>query len=149
MATMLRVSEAAALALHAAVLLAVNEGRTVSTAEIAEVFNASDAHLSKVLQRLHKVGLVASTRGPKGGFRLARPPEEITLLDVYEAIEGELADAGCLFTPPACDGSACILGDLLVKVNLQVREYMTATRLSDLSPLFSCMKLGCARCDGK
>ena len=149
MATMLRVSEAAALALHAAVLLAVNEGRTVSTAEIAEVFNASDAHLSKVLQRLHKVGLVDSTRGPRGGFRLARPAGEITLLDVYEAIEGELADAGCLFTPPACDGAQCILGDLLVKVNLKVREYMTATRLDDLAARFGCMKLGCAGRDAK
>lgn len=149
MATMLRVSDAAALALHAAVLLAVNEGQTVSTAEIAEVFNASDAHLSKVLQRLHKVGLVASTRGPKGGFRLARPAEEITLLDVYEAIEGELNDASCLFSTPVCDGTTCILGDLLVNVNTQVRAHMTGSRLSDLAPHFSCMKLGCARCNGK
>ncbi len=143
MPTMLRVSEAAALALHAMVFLAVNKDRIVSTGEIADAFEASDAHLSKVLQRLQKAGLVSSTRGPKGGFRIARPAEEITLLDVYEIIEGELVDAGCLFTPAACDGKTCILGDLLGTVNSQVRDYMAGTRLSDLTGPFASMRLGC------
>jgi Rrf2 family protein len=142
---MLRVSEAAALALHAAVFLAVNEDRVIPTAEIAEMFKASDAHLSKVLQRLHKAGLVSSTRGPKGGFQIARPADEITLLQVYETIEGKLSDTECLFDAPVCDGEQCILGDLLKKVNSQVREYMANTRLGELAEAFEFMKIDCQR----
>ena len=126
---MLKVSEAASLALHTAVFLAGRPEEVVTTGEVASALDVSENHLSKVLQRLAKAGLMRSTRGPRGGFMLSRSPDDLTLLEVYEAIEGPLGTTNCLFGRPACDGE-CILGDLLTDVNAQIREYLTRTKLS-------------------
>ena len=97
MRTSLRVSEATSLALHAMALLTGDGSRPLSCHEMAEALQVSEAHLSKVLQRLGKQGFVSSLRGPKGGFRLARDPEDVSLLEIYEAIEGPVQFSNCLF----------------------------------------------------
>ena len=109
MPNILRISEAASLALHSTVLLAANPGKLISTRDIASMLHVSEAHLSKVLQRLARAGLVRAIRGPKGGFRLVKPANETTLLEVYESIEGTLTPGKCLFESPICEGDACIL----------------------------------------
>jgi len=136
MANAFRVSEACTLALHTMVLLARNKEASHTTREIAETFHASEATLSKVLQRLHKAGLVRSVRGPKGGFRLARPADEVRLLDVYETIEGSLTLSRCLFETPMCGADECIMGDLIERMNAEVRDYLARTRLADLDGVF-------------
>ena len=133
----MRISDAASLALHAAVLLAARPAETVSTREMAEVLPVSEAHLAKVMQRLAKAGLVQSTRGPGGGFRLGRSAESITLLEVYEAVEGRLESSECLLSSRVCEPGQCILGGLLEDVNRRVREYLSATRLSQLTEAFA------------
>ncbi|MHC5037256.1 MAG: RrF2 family transcriptional regulator [Planctomycetota bacterium] len=135
MAQILKVSDAASLALHTMTLLAVEPNRLRSTKEIAYRLQISEAHLAKVLQRLSKAGLVHSVRGPKGGFRLEKPADAVTLLDVYESMEGTLISEDCLFGDAVCTGQ-CILGDLMGTLNNQVRKYMAGTRLSDLSGVF-------------
>ena len=132
MPTILNVSEAASLAMHAAVLLAVTPDSPLPTRQIASALQASPAHLSKVLQRMGRAGLVESRPGPKGGFRLARSAGSITLLQLYECIEGPLAPNECLFATPVCRRHACILGELLGSVNSQVSQYLARTALSDL-----------------
>ena len=129
---LLRFSEAVSIALHAMVLLAGRAQERISTAQIASVLDVSEAHLSKVLQRLAKAGLTQSVRGPKGGFLIGAPAEAITLLAVYEAIEGTLEPSHCLFARPVCRGG-CILGGLVASINTQVRDYLAQTRLSDLA----------------
>lgn len=109
MANLIRMSEATALGLHTMAVVA-RRSEATSTAQIATELRASEAHLSKVLQRLVRVGLLSSRRGPSGGYALAKPPTEITLLDVYEALEGPLRRDGCLFTRPVCRRAHCILG---------------------------------------
>ena len=136
LSNLLRISEAASLGLHAMVLLAANSHDEISTRRIASDLQVSEAHLSKVLQRLGKVGLVNSTRGPKGGFALARKAEDITLLDVYEAIDGPLVTNSCLLGTQICGGERCILGDLLETIDNQVREYLTTTRLPELTSIY-------------
>ena len=136
MSNLLKISEAASLALHTMVYLAANDRRLATTHEIGEVLGVSEAHLAKVLQRLAKVGLVDSTRGPRGGFCLGRAGDDISLLEVYEAIEGPLADTVCLLGQPICSGEKCILGGLLETVNRQAREYLGATALSDLTDVY-------------
>jgi len=133
MAGVINVSEAASLALHTVAILASEPGRIFSTREIASSLRVSEAHLAKVMQRLGKVGLVKSVRGPKGGFVLGRKPEEITLLDVYELIDGPLGNSNCLFGTPVCGNRKCIMGNLLTSVNRQVREYFSNTRLSQIA----------------
>jgi Rrf2 family protein len=140
MASMLKISEAASLALHSTVLLAANPDELISTREIAATLHVSEAHLSKVLQRLARAGIVRAIRGPKGGFRLVRPARETTLLDVYESIEGTLIPSKCLFESPICQGDACILGGLLETVDRQVRDYLSKTKLDDLTSIYRSVK---------
>lgn len=132
---LLKISEAASLALHTMGLLASRPGEQVSTRELAARLKVSEAHLAKVMQRLGRAGLVRSQRGPKGGFALQRNPEDITLLEVYEATEGPLQERRCLLGNPMCSGN-CILGGLLERVGDEVRDYFSQTRLSDLKDTF-------------
>jgi Rrf2 family protein len=140
MANILKISEAASLALHSTVLLAANPDKLISTREIAAMLHVSEAHLSKVLQRLTRTGIVRAIRGPRGGFRLVKPANETTLLDVYESIEGTLTPSKCLFESPICEGDACILGGLLETVDRQFRDYLTETKLDDLTSIYRSAK---------
>ena len=128
----LKISEAASLALHAMVLLSGQAGRTMSTPEIARRLRVSGHHLSKVLQRLGRAGLVASRRGPKGGFSLAKAGAEITLLDIYQAVEGPAEEQGCLLGRPACQGG-CALGGLRHLLGAEVVGQLARTSLGDLA----------------
>ncbi len=137
MANVLRISEAASLALHTMVLLARKPEERLSTKEIAGVLKVSEAHLSKVLQRLGRVGLVNATRGPNGGFMVEKDPNGVTLLEVYEAIEGPLNSSNCLLGTPICDGGEkCILGNLLEDINKEVKEYLSGTTISELTDVY-------------
>ena len=136
MSHILKISEAASLALHAVVFLAAKPGRLVPTKEIASTLHLSEAHLSKVLQRLARAGLVRSIRGPKGGFTLGKPCDRISLLDVYEAIEGPFVSSNCLLDSPVCGGEQCILGGLLETANKLVEEYLAGTKLSELNHVY-------------
>jgi Rrf2 family protein len=140
MTNILKISEAASLALHSTVLLAANPDKLISTREIAAMLHVSEAHLSKVLQRLTRTGIVRAIRGPRGGFRLVKPANETTLLDVYESIEGTLTPSKCLFESPICEGDACILGGLLETVDRQFRDYLTETKLDDLTSIYRSAK---------
>jgi len=130
---MLRLSEAASLALHTMALLAGAPEKKVSAREIASALNASEAHLAKVLQRLARFGLVRSVRGPKGGFTLAKSSATISLLDIYESVEGPLEDKYCLRFPKGCSGDGCIFGHLLIDLSKHIRQYLSQTRLTDVA----------------
>ena len=82
-------------------------------------------------------GLVSSARGPKGGFVLKRSAWEISLLEVFEAIEGRLEETReCLLGQPICHGGRCIFGNLLKQVDQQARKYFSRNMLSDLVSVF-------------
>lgn len=130
MATILKISEAAVIAIHAAALLTKNQNSPVTTWEAAKTLEVSAAHLSKVFQRMAKTGLVKPVRGPGGGFILNKPPREIRLADILESIEGPVRLSNCLMGTPKC-ASRCILGGLLDSVNKQVAEKLE-TRLSEI-----------------
>ncbi len=133
MADILKISDATALALHAMVHLTVNSDRQSTTAEIAEVFEASRHHLAKVHQRLVKAGLVFSHRGPTGGFKLAKDPAGITLLEIYEVMEGPMECRPCLFGKEACPRNDCALSGLLPGLVRQARDYFERTTLAQLA----------------
>lgn len=137
MSTSLRISDAAVLGLHTAVLLAANPGRPLSTSAVSAELQVSEAHLSKVLQRLAKAGLVGSVRGPKGGYILRRPGEEIALLEVFEALEGPFPTGECLLPSRICgNGANCILGSLIHTINTQMREYLGETTLAAMTRVY-------------
>ncbi|MDX9979736.1 MAG: Rrf2 family transcriptional regulator [Lentisphaeria bacterium] len=116
MSSLLGISEAASIGWHAMILLTAAGDNLLSNAEIADSLQVSGAHLSKVLQRLTRAGLIETERGPRGGFRLGRPATAITILEIYEAIEGPLQERRCLLRKPICNGKCCIIGDLLREI---------------------------------
>lgn len=129
MSSVICTSEAATLALHATGILAGHEG-PVSAHTMAETLGASEATLSKVMQRLVRTGIVTSKRGPHGGFELAKSPEDITLLDVYESVEGAIDVTSCLLGAPVCEKRRCPLGGLFERVSREVVEKLSATTLA-------------------
>ena len=139
MTNMLKISEAASLALHTTVMLAADPDNLYSTNKLASALHASKAHLSKVLQRLEKSDIVKSTRGPNGGFKLTKSGNDITLLEVYEAIDGKLSPSNCLLNECICNGD-CIMGKLLGDLNNQVRDYLIKTKLSMLTNVYKSKK---------
>ena len=133
MSSFFKISEAGSIALHAMVMLSHNPGHLVRIKEIADSFSFSEAHLAKVLGRLVKSGLIDATRGPAGGYKLALAPEDISVVDIYEAIEGKLQQNKCMFNISVCDGSICSLGGYFTKVAGQVEDTLSKTKLSDIS----------------
>jgi Rrf2 family transcriptional regulator, nitric oxide-sensitive transcriptional repressor len=136
MSNAMKISEATSLALHTMVYLAGKPEETVSVNEIAKVLGISEAHLSKVLQRLSKTGLVESNRGPKGGFRLVKNPEEITLIEIYEVIEGPLQHSDCLYSTKICNNEECIFHGLLGTIGKMFKDYLTNTKLSEVTQTY-------------
>lgn len=127
----LNISEGSVIGLHAAVHLSKGNGEPITTKEASEAMKVSAAHLSKILQRLARSGIVRAVRGPKGGYLLSRPLSEIRLLDVFEAIEGPMKLSRCLLSQPRCGVDNCMLGDMLAQINKQVVEHFEK-RLSEL-----------------
>jgi Rrf2 family nitric oxide-sensitive transcriptional repressor len=127
---MLRISEAARLGLHAAALIARSD-RRVSVRELAERLHVSRSHLAKVMQRLVSAGLLDSERGARGGFRLAKQADHVMLLEVWEALDGEVSGAECLFDKPVCTSGRCAVGGLVGSVIREVRDRLGSISLAD------------------
>ena len=91
--------------LRALMRLAGEPDRSFSTNEIATEFNISRNHLTKVVRDLSEAGFVTTQRGVGGGFRLARPPQSITIGQVVRTLEERHALVECF----RHDGGACVL----------------------------------------
>ena len=130
MSVAIKISEAAVIGIHAMIYMAQRPDRKISTKEIADFHQVSDNHLSKVLQRLVRSGYVTSVRGPGGGFQLAKEPDDITMVNIYELFDGPLKLNECLFDRPVCVAGGCLFGNLLHEVNGLIENYMESTRLS-------------------
>lgn len=131
----LNISEAANLGIHALTYLATHQKgkEAISTIQVAKAYGVSENHLSKVFQRLTKVGLVKSIRGPKGGFVLARNPEDISLLEIYEAIDGHLkSESHCMLGTPSCGYKECVYGTLTKNIEEEVHSHFANRTLADL-----------------
>jgi len=72
----------------------------VSLNAVAEAENLPLSYLEHLVAKLRKAGLVTSTRGAHGGYRLASPAEEITMIEVVEALEGQIAPMECFHETP-------------------------------------------------
>ncbi|MGM0552117.1 MAG: RrF2 family transcriptional regulator [Bacteroidota bacterium] len=91
MARIVRLSEAASIAIHALILIA-RAGAPVSSQMLAEETGNARNHVAKIMQQMVHHNYIKSTRGPGGGFTLRANPEELTLLEIYEAVEGPIEE---------------------------------------------------------
>ncbi len=137
---MLKISDAVNLAFHAMLVLSTKSlGEQVSVQELSKQLRVSDNHLSKVMQRLAKAGLVGSKRGPAGGFHLLKEPSQVPLSEIYTIIEGPIPEMTCLLEKPICEGTCCLLGSLLSSLQRQIREHLVGTTLQDVRDRLPCL----------
>ena len=129
-------------ALHCCAILAgLPEGRYLSTKALAEFHGLPKEYLSKALQSLSQAGLVETTLGPSGGYRLARPPAELTFLDIVEAVEGKARTFVCnnirennpCRPQGYCESGPCPVARIMWEADEAWREKLRAVRLSDLT----------------
>ncbi|MET9319853.1 Rrf2 family transcriptional regulator [Streptomyces sp. NPDC003038] len=143
-------SEGVEWALHSCVNLAWSgPGRAVSAARLAAWHDLPAAYLNKQLQALARAGIVTSTPGPRGGFRLARPLEAISLMDVVAAIEGpeeafrcaEIRGQGPGAEPAGAPGSPvasdavtprCAIAHAMTRAELAWRRALAAQDLDEI-----------------
>ena len=114
---LLNISEAMSIALHTCAWLADAPESFGSARKISAKLGFSAHHFAKVVQQLARAGILETERGPAGGARLARPPADITLLEIYVAAGGTPAYSGCLLKHNICKGDGCALGKLMAKEN--------------------------------
>jgi Rrf2 family protein len=122
------------------------EPTTVSSCDLAELQGISPSFVAKILTRLEKAGIVAVSEGRRGGYRLARPAERISVLDVVDAVEGEKSLFDCqevrrrcaLFRdgepPPAwaTDG-VCSIHAVMLRAEHAMRDELAQTTVADLA----------------
>lgn len=134
MTSLLRISEAASLALHTMYYLAINEdGENINTKILAEDLGVSEAHLRKVVHRLVKAGYINSCRGPRGGIKINGDKKDIALIDIYEAIEGPMDFNGCLLPNRFCGPGECMFRNLIDTVNNHIVETLSGSNLQELA----------------
>ena len=130
MSQIVNISEAASIAVHSMILIAKSD-KQLNVIKIAEDTCTSKHHVAKVLQRLVKLNYLVSHRGPKGGFNLKKDSNNITFLEIYEAIEGEIEIPDCPMEKPTCPVDKCILNNVTKNMTKQFHEYMKSQKLSD------------------
>ena len=87
MATTVNLHKSTNYALHAALQMAMADDRPVTVAQVASLYEVPESALAKVFQQLVRAGIARGSRGVGGGYRLARPATELTVLAVMEVFE--------------------------------------------------------------
>ncbi|MFP4458712.1 MAG: RrF2 family transcriptional regulator [Candidatus Zixiibacteriota bacterium] len=126
-------SESLSLAFHAMVYIAREPDKFFHVKDIAKGIHGSVHHLARVVIQLSRAGLIETRRGPKGGIKLKKPPEKITLIDVHESIEGKVIKRACIIGRTTCRNKTCIFGDLYNSVRQDVKHYLSKTDLASLA----------------
>ena len=129
---LLNISEAMSIALHTCAWLADDKKGFQSARLISEKLGFSPHHSAKVVQQLVRAGLLQTERGPSGGARLARPPQDITLFEIYVAAGGTPTFSGCLLKHDICKGDGCALGKLMSEENERLVDLLKNLRLDSI-----------------
>jgi Rrf2 family iron-sulfur cluster assembly transcriptional regulator len=109
--------------------------RAVTLADIAARQEISQSYLEQLFARLRRQGLVKSTRGPGGGYRLAKAADETKIIDIVLAVDEPLhatrcgghAKIGCM-----AKGERCLTHDLWAEMGAQVQNYLASVSLADV-----------------
>jgi Rrf2 family protein len=137
----MRLPQGVEWALHSTWLLALaRDGDALPARRLAEFYGLPEAYLAKLLKALVRAGLLSAATGPRGGFRLARPPEVITVAEVVEAVEGQGPLFHCMEIrqrgPVPLTGTAarkpCGIAQVMDRAERAWRKELAATSIADL-----------------
>ena len=125
----MRYSNATNYALHTMVYLMLQPRENlVGVQELADMQELSPTYLSKVLTKLTKAGLIESTPGAKGGYKVSRTKHEISFLDVIVAIEGETSLFDC-----SIHHEGCIIENVMRQAEENMKDQLASKLLIDIA----------------
>ncbi len=126
--------------LRALLYMAANSEHASFTAEdLAAAADSSADFMHKIMQALRDAGIVESKRGRSGGFRLAKEPREINLLEVVNALQGPLRVNRCVIGLKVCERSPrCPLRPTWMSIQQTLEEGLRGTTLADLVAVARC-----------
>ena len=132
---MLRLSKKADYALMAMKHLAQKRDvSSTSAREIAEQYDIPIELMAKVLQRLVRIGLLASTQGTRGGYALGRPATAITVADVIEAIDGPFTVTACSTEKHDCEQyNKCSIRDPLWSIRERIVQALGTVTIAEIA----------------
>ena len=108
-------------------------GAVVNRREVAQAMDIPEPFLGKIGQQLARAGLVELVQGARGGLRMARSPEEVTLLDVVEAVNGPIFLNDCLMRRGFCQRSPeCAVHRIWDRARSGLRETLRAATFAEL-----------------
>ncbi|HEX4775686.1 MAG TPA: Rrf2 family transcriptional regulator [Acidimicrobiia bacterium] len=137
----MRISEGVEWGLHSAVLLAtLPQGAALPTGRLAEFHGVPAAYLAKHLQAMSRAGLLDSVPGARGGYRLAKPAADVTVLDVVEAVDGaqpafrctEIRRRGPAALGPRAYRVPCSIHQVMDRADAAWRADLARTSIADL-----------------
>ena len=104
-----------------------------SAADVSAATGIAVPTVSKLLKSLARAGLVTSTRGAHGGYKLSRAPTDISAADVIDALEGPVSITECSASDSNCDyESVCSVGNSWQRINVAIRRALEEVSLLDL-----------------
>ena len=132
---LLQLSTKVRYAARAMIDLAMNyKGEPIQLNEIACSQNISVKYLEQIMGPLRAKGIVRTQKGSKGGYHLAADPEEITLYDIVESIEGSMAPVSCVDDTSSCDRhDTCVTRQVWARMKDVVSEELKSKTLADLA----------------
>jgi len=123
--------------------LSLNYGLgAITLADISDRQGISLSYLEQLFARLRKQGLVSSTRGPGGGYRLSRTADEITVLDVISAVDEKVDSTACEGKGNCNDGDVCLSHELWMSLSDQIRTYLSGITLGQVVHSYESKKNG-------
>ncbi|MEN8208425.1 MAG: Rrf2 family transcriptional regulator [Candidatus Fermentibacteria bacterium] len=125
------IPESVSLAVHAMARLAAGGSEAVKLNDLL-IKPGSAAHLSKVMQKLTKAGMVKSRRGRGGGFTLGVSASDIRLMDIWIALEGTFETSLCPYLENGCSIPVCLFGTIGKDASELIRRYFTDTTVKDI-----------------
>lgn len=132
---MLRMSKLADYGTVVMTCIAQQPERTLSAADIAIAVRLEPPTVSKLLKQLQQAGLLASQRGARGGYRLARPSTQISVADIISAIEGyPMGLTECSSMPGLCTRElSCAVRGNWQRISQSIREILQQVSLAELA----------------
>jgi len=102
----------------------------VTLADISSNQGISNSYLEQLFSRLRKNGLVSGVRGPRGGYRLARPAHEITVADIISAVDESVDATRCRGQENCQDGERCLTHELWMELSASLFDFLDSITLA-------------------
>lgn len=118
------------MAIYSMILL-VRTGKSLTAGEIANKLFASRHHVMKVLHLLLQNNYLGATRGPKGGYFLKKDATDISLLEIYEAVSGEVVVSECSWNREVCPFAMCVFDKTLIELKMEFKNYLKYKTLAE------------------